>query len=157
MKWFQQLVSALNALVLTFSSHVFHQPYWRFITLMADVTKPLAIPVRRWFEDLGRQVKRMNDFICSNVHLRDVKPVQSVLMSVWAVGCVCEGVPCPGRSAITVFPQRTDGQHDFRVWNNQLIRYAGYHMPDGSVLGDPATVEFTQVQLQTHHHRFHLG
>lgn len=56
------------------------------------------------------------------------------------------------RSAITVFPPRTDGQHDFRVWNSQLIHYAGYHMPDGSVLGDPATVEFTQVQLQTHHH-----
>ncbi|NXW68045.1 NOS2 protein, partial [Hirundo rustica] len=49
------------------------------------------------------------------------------------------------RSAITVFPQRTDGQHDFRVWNSQLIRYAGYPMPDGSVLGDPATVEFTQL------------
>ncbi|NXU10346.1 NOS2 protein, partial [Pardalotus punctatus] len=49
------------------------------------------------------------------------------------------------RSAITVFPQRTDGQHDFRVWNSQLIRYAGYQMPDGSTLGDPVTVEFTQL------------
>ncbi|MEQ2215117.1 hypothetical protein XENOCAPTIV_027752, partial [Xenoophorus captivus] len=27
-------------------------------------------------------------------------------------------------SAITIFPQRTDGKHDFRVWNSQLIRYA---------------------------------
>ncbi|NXR46173.1 NOS2 protein, partial [Hippolais icterina] len=52
------------------------------------------------------------------------------------------------RSAITVFPQRTDGQHDFRVWNSQLIRYAGYPMPDGSVLGDPATVEFTQLCIE---------
>ncbi|KAL2297502.1 hypothetical protein Nmel_016809 [Mimus melanotis] len=52
------------------------------------------------------------------------------------------------RSAITVFPQRTDGQHDFRVWNSQLIRYAGYQMPDGSVLGDPATVEFTQLCIE---------
>uniref|UniRef100_A0A8C5JFF3 Nitric oxide synthase n=1 Tax=Junco hyemalis TaxID=40217 RepID=A0A8C5JFF3_JUNHY len=52
------------------------------------------------------------------------------------------------RSAITVFPPRTDGQHDFRVWNSQLIRYAGYHMPDGSVLGDPATVEFTQLCIE---------
>ncbi|XP_067393807.1 nitric oxide synthase, inducible [Emydura macquarii macquarii] len=49
------------------------------------------------------------------------------------------------RSAITVFPQRTDGKHDFRLWNSQLIRYAGYQMPDGSVLGDPAGVEFTQL------------
>ncbi|XP_058139802.2 nitric oxide synthase, inducible isoform X2 [Dasypus novemcinctus] len=49
------------------------------------------------------------------------------------------------RSAITVFPQRSDGKHDFRVWNAQLIRYAGYQMPDGTVVGDPASVEFTQL------------
>uniref|UniRef100_A0A7N5JVX4 Nitric oxide synthase n=1 Tax=Ailuropoda melanoleuca TaxID=9646 RepID=A0A7N5JVX4_AILME len=48
------------------------------------------------------------------------------------------------RSAITIFPQRTDGKHDFRVWNSQLIRYAGYKQPDGSILGDPANVEFTE-------------
>ncbi|XP_029469395.1 nitric oxide synthase, inducible [Rhinatrema bivittatum] len=52
------------------------------------------------------------------------------------------------RSAITVFPQRTDGKHDFRVWNSQLIRYAGYQMPDGSILGDPASVEFTQLCIE---------
>lgn len=49
------------------------------------------------------------------------------------------------RSAITIFPQRTDGKHDYRVWNSQLIRYAGYKQPDGSILGDPANVEFTEV------------
>uniref|UniRef100_A0A8C5K494 Nitric oxide synthase n=1 Tax=Jaculus jaculus TaxID=51337 RepID=A0A8C5K494_JACJA len=49
------------------------------------------------------------------------------------------------RSAITVFPQRSDGKHDFRVWNSQLIRYAGYQMPDGSIRGDPANLEFTQL------------
>lgn len=51
------------------------------------------------------------------------------------------------RSAITIFPQRTDGKHDFRVWNSQLIRYAGYKQPDGGILGDPANVEFTEVQI----------
>lgn len=50
------------------------------------------------------------------------------------------------RSAITIFPPRTDGKHDFRVWNNQLIRYAGYKQPDGQILGDPANVEFTEVK-----------
>ncbi|XP_012503684.1 PREDICTED: nitric oxide synthase, inducible [Propithecus coquereli] len=49
------------------------------------------------------------------------------------------------RSAITVFPQRSDGKHDFRIWNAQFIRYAGYQMPDGSIRGDPANVEFTQL------------
>ena len=49
------------------------------------------------------------------------------------------------RSAITVFPQRTDGKHDFRVWNPQLISYASYKNPDGSITGDPLNVEFTEV------------
>ncbi|XP_022185085.2 nitric oxide synthase, salivary gland [Nilaparvata lugens] len=49
------------------------------------------------------------------------------------------------RSAITIFPQRTDGKHDFRVWNNQLISYAGYKNPDGTITGDPINVEFTEV------------
>ncbi|CAO2644415.1 Nitric oxide synthase, inducible [Lemmus lemmus] len=49
------------------------------------------------------------------------------------------------RSAITVFPQRSDGKHDFRIWNSQLIRYAGYQMPDGTIRGDPASLEFTQL------------
>ncbi|XP_071459432.1 nitric oxide synthase, inducible isoform X1 [Marmota flaviventris] len=49
------------------------------------------------------------------------------------------------RSTITVFPQRSDGKHDFRVWNSQLIRYAGYQMPDGTIRGDPANLEFTQL------------
>lgn len=50
------------------------------------------------------------------------------------------------RSAITVFPQRTDGKHDYRIWNSQLISYAGYRQPDGSTLGDPNYIEFTQVR-----------
>eukprot|EP00064_Thunnus_orientalis_P007827 superscaffoldBa00000891_g7849 len=52
------------------------------------------------------------------------------------------------KSAITIFPQRTDGKHDFRVWNCQLIRYAGYKQPDGQILGDPANVEFTEICMQ---------
>ncbi|KAM5310894.1 nitric oxide synthase 1 isoform 2-T4 [Glossophaga mutica] len=52
------------------------------------------------------------------------------------------------RSAITIFPQRIDSKHDFRVWNAQLIRYAGYKQPDGSILGDPANVEFTEICIQ---------
>ncbi|XP_011165980.2 nitric oxide synthase, salivary gland [Solenopsis invicta] len=52
------------------------------------------------------------------------------------------------RSAITIFPQRTDGKHDYRVWNQQLINYAGYKNPDGTILGDPANVEFTEVCIK---------
>lgn len=49
------------------------------------------------------------------------------------------------RSAITIFPQRTDAKHDYRIWNNQLISYAGYKQADGKIIGDPMNVEFTEV------------
>ena len=49
------------------------------------------------------------------------------------------------RSTITVFPPRADGQHDFRIWNSQLISYAGYRNIDGTVKGDPANVDFTEA------------
>ncbi|XP_038059135.1 nitric oxide synthase-like protein isoform X2 [Patiria miniata] len=52
------------------------------------------------------------------------------------------------RSAITVFPPRTDGQHDYRVWNTTLIKYAGYEQEDGTIIGDPASVEFTKICLK---------
>ncbi|XP_063821545.1 nitric oxide synthase-like protein [Ostrinia nubilalis] len=52
------------------------------------------------------------------------------------------------RSAITVFPQRTDGKHDYRIWNSQLISYAGYRQPDGTVLGDPMHCEFTELCIK---------
>lgn len=57
-------------------------------------------------------------------------------------------LPLPSRSAITIFPQRTDSKHDFRIWNAQLIRYAGYKQPDGTILGDPANVELTEVPAE---------
>ena len=42
---------------------------------------------------------------------------------------------------------------DFRVWNAQLIRYAGYKQNDGTVLGDPANVEFTEVRRERERER----
>ncbi|KAJ8300595.1 hypothetical protein KUTeg_022114 [Tegillarca granosa] len=49
------------------------------------------------------------------------------------------------RSGITVFPHMTGKDEDFRIWNSQLIRYAGYQQSDGTILGDPISVEFTEV------------
>ncbi|XP_075436568.1 nitric oxide synthase 3 isoform X2 [Ascaphus truei] len=52
------------------------------------------------------------------------------------------------RSAITIFPPRRDGTTDFRIWNSQFIRYAGYRQEDESVVGDPVNVELTQLCVQ---------
>ena len=51
-------------------------------------------------------------------------------------------------STITVFPPRKRGSKGPRVWNPQLIRYAGYLQEDESVIGDSANVEFTKVCMK---------
>ena len=48
---------------------------------------------------------------------------------------------------ITVFAPQEPNQPGIRIWNEQLIRYAGYKQRDGSVIGDPKYVEFTQIAL----------
>lgn len=47
------------------------------------------------------------------------------------------------RPVITVFAPDGPGARGPRIWNEQLIRYAGYLRPDGTVLGDPRNVRFT--------------
>jgi nitric-oxide synthase len=49
------------------------------------------------------------------------------------------------RPTITVFAPDRPGAPGPRIWNEQLIRYAGYRLPDGSVLGDPRYVGFTDM------------
>ncbi|MWV46497.1 nitric oxide synthase [Paenibacillus sp. HJL G12] len=45
---------------------------------------------------------------------------------------------------ITVFRPALQDKKDVRIWNHQLIRYAGYEH-NGTVTGDPASVAFTQI------------
>lgn len=45
---------------------------------------------------------------------------------------------------LTVFrPTRPQERWGPRIWNSQLIRYAAYQMPDGSVVGDRANLDLT--------------
>ena len=47
------------------------------------------------------------------------------------------------RALMTAF--KPDGR---RLWNSQLLRYAGYLQPDGTILGDPANVELTKQAIE---------
>ncbi|GAA3096526.1 nitric oxide synthase oxygenase [Kribbella aluminosa] len=47
------------------------------------------------------------------------------------------------RPMISVFAPETPYRPAPRIWNEQLIRYAGYEQPDGTVLGDPRYRSFT--------------
>ena len=49
------------------------------------------------------------------------------------------------RPTLTVFAATTPERPGPRIWNEQLIRYAGYRRPDGTVLGDPRQAGFTDT------------
>ncbi|SNT09972.1 nitric-oxide synthase [Asanoa hainanensis] len=48
------------------------------------------------------------------------------------------------RPVISIFPQAQPGRPYARIWNEQLIRYAGYRDVNGGVTGDPRVVRFTE-------------
>ncbi|MGI2327938.1 nitric oxide synthase oxygenase [Planococcus sp. YIM B11945] len=47
------------------------------------------------------------------------------------------------RPAITVFPANKNDEAPMRIWNHQLIRYAGYEK-EGTVIGDSTSIAFTK-------------
>ena len=49
------------------------------------------------------------------------------------------------RLLLSVFAPAQPGRPGPRVWNSQLIRYAGYRRHDGSVLGDPEAADLTDA------------
>jgi nitric-oxide synthase len=48
---------------------------------------------------------------------------------------------------MTVFQEWHLDQPEIRIWNHQLLRYAGYKTPDRKVIGDPMNVELTNLAL----------
>ncbi len=52
------------------------------------------------------------------------------------------------RSTITIFAADDDLGPRVRIWNEQLVRYAGWSGPDGSVLGDPRNAGITDLALR---------
>ncbi|MRX73908.1 nitric oxide synthase [Bacillus lacus] len=49
------------------------------------------------------------------------------------------------RPVITIFAPETS-DHSLRIWNHQLIRYAGYQTEHG-MIGDPASLSFTKALM----------
>jgi len=46
---------------------------------------------------------------------------------------------------ITIFAPEHFDQRPVRIWNRQLIGYAGHRQSDGSIVGDPLNVPLTEV------------
>ena len=51
------------------------------------------------------------------------------------------------RPALTVFPAQQNNTEKLRLWNHQLLRYAGYEK-DGTIVGDSSSVEFTKQCME---------
>ena len=45
---------------------------------------------------------------------------------------------------ITIFKPEKDGREQVRIWNHQLLRYAGYETENG-IIGDPDSLSFTKT------------
>lgn len=48
------------------------------------------------------------------------------------------------KSTITIFAPRFNGDNPIRIWNHQLLRYAGYEK-NGKIIGDSTSIEFTKM------------
>ena len=52
------------------------------------------------------------------------------------------------RSTISIFAPQVPGEPGIRIWNPQLIRYAGYRQPNGQLIGDPMQEELSEIARQ---------
>ena len=49
------------------------------------------------------------------------------------------------RPTITLFNKWEGKENEIRIWNHQLIRYAGHVTNDGKIIGDPMSIEITKT------------
>ncbi|MDH2424949.1 nitric oxide synthase oxygenase [Sphaerisporangium sp. TRM90804] len=96
----------------------------------------LAYGARVAWRNSGRCIGRL---YWRSLHVRDRRSVASA--EGVALECVEHLRAATGtgriRPTITVFAQDRPGRPGPRIWNEQLVRYAGYERPDGTVNGDP--------------------
>jgi nitric-oxide synthase len=85
-----------------------------------------------------------------SLQVRDLRTISTA--AAVAAQCVEHlGAACNGgkiRPMISVFAPDTPARRAPRIWNEQLIRYAGYELPGGRVLGDPRYLAFTAEMIR---------
>lgn len=91
-------------------------------------------------------VRCIGRFFWKQLEVRDARHIRQT--SEMADACIRHLSDATNDGAIqplvTVFPAQR-GTVPWRIWNYQLVRYAGYRAEDGEVLGDPAEAEFTSL------------
>ncbi|WP_437289610.1 nitric oxide synthase oxygenase [Sorangium sp. So ce406] len=109
----------------------------------AHLPDELAYGARLAWRNSSRCIGR---FFWSTLHVRDLRHLKT---EEEIFGALVEHLDLATnggdiRAMMSVF---RPGEPRIRIWNGQLVRYAGYRLPDGGVLGDPANVELTEQAL----------
>ncbi|WP_437977150.1 nitric oxide synthase oxygenase [Sorangium sp. So ce295] len=103
----------------------------------------LAYGARLAWRNSSRCIGR---FFWSTLHVRDLRHLKTEEEIFQALVEHLDLATNGGdvRATMTVF---RPGEPRIRIWNGQLVRYAGYRLPEGGVLGDPGNVELTDQAL----------
>jgi nitric-oxide synthase, bacterial len=48
------------------------------------------------------------------------------------------------KSSVSIYSPANNENGEIRIWNKQLVRFAGYELPNGQILGDPQSLELTR-------------
>ena len=106
-------------------------------------TDELLIGAKLAWRNHARCIGRMSWRALQMIDARDVRTAEEVAEVCWHhLRVSTNGGRI--RPVITVFPAREQNGDHFRIWSPQLIRYAGYGKPDGSVVGDPLNAALTE-------------
>jgi nitric-oxide synthase len=101
----------------------------------------------------GARVAWRNSSRCiGRLHWRmlEVRDMRHLSMAEEVFGALVEHITLATnngkiRPMITIFAPERRGQEKIRIWNPQLIRYAGYRQAGGTVVGDALHLELTEV------------
>ncbi|MFI6320166.1 nitric oxide synthase oxygenase [Nonomuraea sp. NPDC050556] len=104
----------------------------------------LAFGARVAWRNASRCIGRL---YWNNLQVRDLRQVQSA-EEIHRELCEHLRLATNGgriRPMISIFAPDAPDSPGPRVWNDQLVRYAGHRSPDGAVIGDPAFLDFTDM------------
>ena len=110
----------------------------------SQTTEELEFGVRRAWRNSRKCIMRSH---CEELKLWDLRHVASSKQMATDLIFGLEQAFNQGniQPTVFVFPARTINGRGPMIMNNQILQFAGYELEDGSILGDPMSVELTRT------------
>lgn len=107
----------------------------------------LRFGIRRAWRNSRKCIMRSH---CDELQLCDLRHITtSIEMAEATLKSVSEAFNGGNiQPTVFVFAPRTVNGRGPMIWNNQILQFAGYEAEDGSVLGDPASVDLTKAMIE---------